>query len=105
MNLAANAVKFTERGSVRLSVTTTVEGGRILRVEDTGPGIPQEEQVRIFEPFERLEPMRHKHVPGVGLGLAIVRDLTRAIGGTIQVSSEPGRGAVFDVSFPREVGI
>ncbi len=102
VNLTGNAIKFTERGRVELGVA---HGKREVRltVSDTGPGIAPEEQVRIFEPFEHIEPTRHKHTPGVGLGLALVRELAGALGGRVDLSSEPGCGSVFTVCLPSAV--
>jgi hypothetical protein len=69
-----------------------------LSVKDTGPGISRQDRRRIFEPFEHLAPINHKHLPGVGLGLALVRELTAALGGEITLQSEPGRGSTFEVT-------
>jgi signal transduction histidine kinase len=109
-NLLTNAVKFTARGAVtatlgripagRADVPASLTGGVILRVEDTGAGIPAPEQARIFDPFVRLEPARHAHVPGVGLGLSLVRDLVDTLGGVVIVSSEVGVGTTFEVLLP-----
>jgi signal transduction histidine kinase len=99
VNLVTNAVKFTERGHITLSMNFVGESVR-LRVSDTGPGIPGAEQGRIFEPFEQLEHVDRKHTPGVGLGLAIVRELARTLGGEVTVESEPGKGSIFWVMLP-----
>jgi signal transduction histidine kinase len=89
--------RFTERGEVAVSVGRgDGEGFRIV-VQDTGPGIPPEAQERIFEPFAQLEPFLHKHTPGVGLGLALVREMVEALGGGIEVRSEVGAGSTFTV--------
>ena len=98
-NLVDNAVKYTMEG--RIDLTITVEtGGWSIAVRDTGPGIPIAEQARIFEPFVQLEAIQHKHSPGLGLGLALVRQVVEALGGSIELHSEPGRGSVFTVSIP-----
>jgi signal transduction histidine kinase len=57
-------------------------------------------QERIFEPFEQLEPIRHKHTPGVGLGLALVREMLSALGGSIRVDSRVDQGSTFTVVLP-----
>jgi signal transduction histidine kinase len=69
-----------------------------LIVADTGPGIPPEEQSRIFDPFEQLEKVRHKHTPGVGLGLALVKRLVGSLGGSVELSSQVGTGSRFAVT-------
>jgi signal transduction histidine kinase len=94
-----NAVKFTERGSVDVTLTTRPDG-LAVEVRDTGPGIPEEKLATIFEPFEHLEAVRHKHTPGIGLGLAVVRELVQSLGGRIDVMSRLGEGSVFTVVLP-----
>jgi signal transduction histidine kinase len=99
VNLIVNAVKFTERGAVTVLLGHGA-GGHSFEVRDTGPGIPAADRQRIFDPFEQLEPLRHKHAPGVGLGLAVVRQLVTALGGEVTLESEVGRGSAFKVSLP-----
>ena len=99
VNLVSNAVKFTVQGSVSVSVANDGER-RILRVSDTGPGIAAAQQQRIFEPFQQLEPTKHKHQPGVGLGLSLVRQIVDNLGASIAVRSEVGKGSTFEVSMP-----
>ena len=70
------------------------------RGPDTGRGIAAADQARIFEPFERLEPVRQKHTAGLGLGLSLVRDVLDALGGSIAVDSELGRGSTFTIRLP-----
>lgn len=101
-NLVDNAIKFTTAGGVTVSVAPG-ERGADIEVRDTGSGIPEDAQDRIFGAFEQLEPLVHKHVPGVGLGLALVRQLVDALGGTIALESEVGRGSTFRVSLPPDV--
>ena len=76
--------------------------GREMRfdVEDTGAGIPREAQARIFEMFERVETAQGPRVAGVGLGLYIVKSLVQMMGGSVALSSEPGRGSRFTVWLP-----
>jgi len=96
-NLAGNAIKFTETGGVLLSVEGAAKAGKWrLRfcVADTGPGVPQADQARIFEEFARMDGPQQR-LEGAGLGLAIVRRLAQAHGGTVGVSARPGGGAVF----------
>ncbi|GBD25554.1 Autoinducer 2 sensor kinase/phosphatase LuxQ [bacterium HR30] len=98
-NLLANALKFTPSGWVL--VDGHLEPGHlVLRVSDTGIGIPPAQQDVIFEPFQQVAaPLDERH-RGVGLGLYIVRRLVDAFGGNISVSSEPGRGTQFTVQLP-----
>ena len=102
MNLLSNAIKFTEQGEVRLDVQH-VAGGRGLRltVSDTGPGINEEQQARLFLRFEQAEgPRTAARYGGSGLGLAICQELAAAMGGGIQVHSQLGAGASFLVELP-----
>jgi PAS domain S-box-containing protein len=101
LNLLANAVKFTPAGgAVRVTVVCDLISVRI-NVIDTGPGIPLDKREAIFQPFVQLASRTDALVPGVGLGLAISRDLARAMGGDISVSNNGGAGAVFTVRLPR----
>ena len=99
VNLLSNAVKFTEQGSVKISVASDGDR-RILRISDTGPGIAEAERLRIFEPFQQLEPTKHKHLPGVGLGLSLVRQIVDSLKAEIIVHSVVGKGSTFEVSMP-----
>jgi signal transduction histidine kinase len=98
-NLVDNAIKFTAAGEVEIRLSY-VEGQHRIAVRDTGPGIPRELHRTIFEPFEQLEPISRKHTPGVGLGLALVQEMVTALGGQIELESEPGRGSTFTVLLP-----
>ncbi len=99
VNLLGNAIKFTDRGFVEVVLSCEDQLHRI-RVRDTGPGIPREAQALIFEPFAHLEPVHQKHTPGVGLGLALVREMVHALGGAIELESEVGEGATFTIILP-----
>jgi signal transduction histidine kinase len=94
-----NAVKFTEHGQVEL-VLSAASGVHTLAVCDTGRGIASEHHARVFGVFEQLEQSRQKHTPGVGLGLALVKAMTTALGGSVTLESELGRGSVFTVRLP-----
>jgi signal transduction histidine kinase len=98
-NLVGNALKYTDRGGVDVSLVHG-EGGHRLAVRDTGPGISSTQQTTIFEPFAQLEPLRNKHTPGVGLGLALVRQMLEALGGHIELESRVGAGSTFTVILP-----
>ena len=98
-NLLSNAIKFTpSEGSVSVSVTPDGEG-IVLTVADTGPGIPEADQERIFAAFEQLTP---GSAEGTGLGLALTRRLVQAHGGRIELASEAGTGSTFSVHLPMQ---
>ncbi len=101
-NLASNAVKFTQAGSVQVSVGYRDHAHRVA-IEDTGPGIPPSERTRIFDPFEPLEPLANKHVPGLGLGLPLARRLANALGARLELESPNGSGSTFVVTLPEAV--
>ena len=98
-NLIGNALKFTASGSVHTIISPGTAHQRI-EVVDSGPGIPEAERGRIFEAFEQLDPIESKHVPGVGLGLALVRELSGALGARVELRSEVGVGSAFAVVIP-----
>ncbi len=100
INLAGNAIKFTERGHVRLSAMREGDGTIAFSVEDTGPGIPHEKLSLVFEPFVQVDASMSRKFGGTGLGLAISRRLVHALGGDLKVESEPGRGSTFTVRLP-----
>ena len=98
-NLLSNAIKFTENGSV--SLTTDYNNGVLtLIVEDTGTGMIEEEQQRVFVAFERLANATAKD--GFGLGLSIVQRIVSMLGGTIRLESEKGKGSRFTVEIPMQ---
>jgi PAS domain S-box-containing protein len=103
LNLLTNAVKFTPRGG-KLSVFYGCDGHRVkIHVRDTGIGIAPEQLPRIFAPFVQVEAPAERPAPasrGVGLGLAISRDLARAMDGDVTVESTPGEGSVFTIDLP-----
>ena len=96
-NLLSNAIKFTEEGGVSLTTGYT-DGVLIITVEDTGTGMTEEEQRRVFGAFERLSNAAAKD--GFGLGLAIVHNIVTMLHGTIQLDSEKGKGSRFTVEIP-----
>jgi len=101
INLLHNAVKYTRAGHVQVSAWVEEEG-TFIQVRDTGPGIPLEEQERIFEPFVRIERGETKETLGMGLGLAVVQRYVQAHGGWVKLSSCEGRGSVFTIFLPRQ---
>jgi len=104
LNLAGNAVKFTERGGVTVRALWHARGdgdGRLeLVVEDTGIGIPPDKLPLLFKRFSQVDPSLRRRHGGTGLGLAICHDLVGLMGGRITVESEPGRGSLFRVDIP-----
>jgi CheY-like chemotaxis protein/HAMP domain-containing protein len=111
-NLLGNAIKFTERGEVKLSITRPAPGAELTRadlapgstvafaVSDTGVGIPKEAQERIFAPFEQVDAHSNRRYSGTGLGLAIARESANLLGGELQLSSTPGKGSTFTCFLP-----
>ncbi|MBS1962906.1 MAG: PAS domain S-box protein [Bdellovibrionales bacterium] len=97
-NLLTNAVKYGEGSPVTLGLESRPEGIRLF-VEDRGPGIPPEDQTRVFERFERA--VGDGHVSGLGLGLYIAKEIVEAFGGKLTLRSEVGRGSTFTVELPR----
>jgi signal transduction histidine kinase len=99
LNLVGNAIKFTERGHVEVAITRGAEMFHFT-IKDSGAGIPAAARVRIFEPFSTRGDARQKHLPGMGLGLTLVREITSALQGTVDVDSEIGKGSTFTLSLP-----
>jgi PAS domain S-box-containing protein len=100
-NLIGNALKFTERGFVRVSAVSVVEGGAAqvtLTVEDSGIGMDAEQQARLFQPFSQADTSTTRRFGGTGLGLSIVRRLAELMGGTASVESRQGSGSRFIVT-------
>ncbi len=106
LNFVGNALKFSGRGQVRLTVWCKPAGHLrteiIFAVSDDGPGIPLEEQKRLFTRFERGSAAQRGRVPGTGLGLALCKGLAEKMGGRLWLESEPGEGSCFYFSAPFE---
>jgi signal transduction histidine kinase/DNA-binding response OmpR family regulator/CHASE3 domain sensor protein len=100
-NLLANALKFTEQGSVHLIVSAPDAQTLSFAVRDTGIGIAREQHAVIFEAFRQADGSTHRKYGGTGLGLSISRDLARLLGGEITVVSAPGSGSTFELTLPR----
>jgi CheY-like chemotaxis protein len=100
LNLISNAIKFTERGEVVLTIEPAGRGMLAFTVRDTGIGIPPEHQQRMFDAFSQADTSTSRKYGGSGLGLAISRRLVRLMGGDLGVDSVPGRGATFRFTAP-----
>jgi signal transduction histidine kinase len=104
-NLISNALKFTEKGEVRVRASYEAEPRlAIFSVRDTGIGIAPEDQARIFDEFSQVDTQLHNKVKGTGLGLPLSRSLATLLGGTIRVESVPGQGSVFTLMLPTKLG-
>jgi signal transduction histidine kinase/ligand-binding sensor domain-containing protein len=103
VNLAGNACKFTEDGTVTISVTREEREGRpeaVFVVEDDGPGITEDQIGRLFQPFTQADSSTSRRFGGTGLGLALTRRLVHLLGGEITVRSAPGVGSAFTIRIP-----
>ena len=101
LNLAGNAIKYTERGSVRIDAVLDEARGRVtFSVSDTGIGIKPEDQARLFQAFEQLDPSSTRRFEGAGLGLYLSLKLAVLIGGALSFTSTYGQGSTFTLSVP-----
>lgn len=104
-NVIDNAIKYTPEGG-KIEVRTSTDGHSIiLTITDTGPGIPEEEQEKIFQRFYRVDRARARTSGGAGLGLAITKWIIQSHGGKIAVESTPGEGTTFVIAFPVKDGV
>jgi len=99
-NLLANAFKFTRQGSVRVRIAPYGLKAVAFAVIDTGIGIARDKQRLIFEAFQQADGSTTRQFGGTGLGLSISRELTRLLGGELEVASEPGKGSTFTLILP-----
>lgn len=99
LNLVGNAIKFTDEGHVTIECRYD-DGWQVFAVHDTGIGIPQEDQTRIFDAFEQIEAGETRTAQGTGLGLAICQKLIKMLGGKLTVESTVGEGSTFEVRLP-----
>ncbi|WP_198026784.1 ATP-binding protein [Polaromonas glacialis] len=100
-NLVSNALKFTRQGSVTVRLASS-GGWHSFEVVDTGTGIAEADQARVFLPFEQLEPVQRKSIPGVGLGLALVWKIVESLGGKVELVSALDSGSTFRVLLPSQ---
>lgn len=101
-NLLSNAFKFTEQGGVSLSLSRHDGQHLAFSVRDSGIGIPSDQQQVIFEAFRQADGTTNRRYGGTGLGLSISRDLAQLLGGSIEVSSQPGQGSTFTLILPEQ---
>ena len=104
-NLAGNAIKFTTKGGVLIHVGLSDAGLIRFSVRDTGPGIPEEARVRIFEEYGQVEASHATRYGGAGLGLVVVKKLVEVMQGTLTLDSEVGKGSLFSVEFRAPYGL
>ena len=104
LNLIGNAIKFTDQGEVVVKVSVVEQASTevtvLITVEDSGIGISDEDQARLFTAFSQVETAANRRFTGTGLGLAISKNLVSLMGGEIAVESEPGKGSIFSVRLP-----
>ncbi len=103
INLAGNAIKFTQQGHVKVSLFRQNASEWAMQVEDTGAGIPKEAQGYIFDPFRQVDNAITRDNRGTGLGLSITKQLVELMGGHIKLESEVGRGSIFTIILPLRV--
>jgi signal transduction histidine kinase len=102
LNLLSNAIRYTPAGGrITLSMRPSDDKHVEIRVEDTGPGIPESRREHVFEPFVQLDRSLAQPQEGLGLGLAISRDLARGMHGDLTVGSNVGGGASFTLVLPK----
>ncbi len=104
-NLLSNALKFTPDGGKIVVKAGTEVGAIFFEVEDNGPGIAQDQRGMIFDRFHQVDSSLTRRAEGTGLGLTLARELARLHGGDVVVDSEVGRGSIFRVTLPRDVGV
>lgn len=107
VNLLTNAIKYTPEGNITLSMNwEKIEEKKLLlkiSVKDTGVGITQEDQKKLFQSFQRVDEKKNRNIEGTGLGLKITKQLVEMMNGSISVESEYGKGSVFRVEIPQEI--
>jgi len=100
VNILGNAIKFTDKGQVRLSVMNGTKGEVSFVISDTGIGIPNDQIRLIFDKLRQLDGSTTRHYEGVGLGLTVCKNLVELIGGKLEVESEVNKGSTFKVTIP-----
>lgn len=102
-NLISNAIKFTDKGEVTVSLTAEPGNKVSIAVKDTGIGIPEDKQQYIFEAFQQADGGTSRRYGGTGLGLSISRELVKLLGAEIKLESHPGKGSTFTLTLPEEL--
>jgi signal transduction histidine kinase/CheY-like chemotaxis protein len=101
INLVSNAIKFTQKGGVRMLVECDARAQRLtIRVQDDGIGMSREQILRLFNPFTQADNSMTRRFGGTGLGLFITKNITERLGGTLALDSAPGRGSIFTLTLP-----
>ncbi|MEL7499941.1 MAG: ATP-binding protein [Planctomycetota bacterium] len=100
-NLVTNAIHYTPEGSITVR-TEKLEGISVIEVIDTGIGIAEDQQSRVFERFYRIDKARSRDMGGTGLGLSIVKHMTQSFGGNVKLKSQIGKGSTFRIELPSE---
>ena len=100
MNLISNAIKFTSMGHIEIRIYSITANQWAIQVSDTGPGIPDEARIYIFEPFRQVDDSPTREHGGTGLGLSIVKQLVTLMGGNIDFTSQENNGSMFTVTLP-----
>lgn len=106
INLVNNAIKFTEQGTVKVALRQRIVEDHLLTefsVTDSGAGIAQEDQSKLFQAFSQLDSTSTRHVEGAGLGLYLCQNLAALLGGSLSFSSEVGKGSTFTLALPEKV--
>ena len=103
LNLVSNAVKYTEQGSIKISLVQNHGEGIAITVQDTGIGISEKDAKNLFQDFVQVRKHANRQVEGTGLGLAIVRRIVEKMGGDIRLESDEGKGSQFTVRLPLEI--
>lgn len=103
INLVSNAIKYTEQGSIKVSLVQNSDEGVSIAVQDTGIGIAEEDAKNLFQDFVQVRKHANRQVEGTGLGLAIVRRIVDKMGGDIRLQSDEGKGSRFIVRLPLEI--
>ncbi len=101
-NVAGNAIKFTEKGGVGITMRMMAEGRLAITIADTGIGMTPDEAARVFDEYVQANDQTRVRFGGTGLGLAIAKNLVVTMGGTIALASAPGAGSRFDISLPAD---